>query len=71
MLGSSDAWRCESCGVPVRARKEVRVEGLPKVLVIQLKRFGYDRLNKCRKGEATPPLPPPRTPPHTPSLGAA
>jgi len=36
-----DSWRCPDCKIPVRANKRLCLTRLPRILVIQLKRFLY------------------------------
>ncbi|KAI9026322.1 hypothetical protein DFJ74DRAFT_618335, partial [Hyaloraphidium curvatum] len=43
LRGKDAYWTCEKCARRVEARKEVRIERGPRVLVVQLKRFGYTK----------------------------
>ena len=42
VLDGDNAWQCDGCGRRVAARKSVRFDALPPLLMIQLKRFTYD-----------------------------
>lgn len=43
VLDENNMWQCDGCSEKVRAVKQLRLWANPRILVIQLKRFGYDR----------------------------
>ena len=48
-LRSSDKFYCDKCNCLQEAEKQVKLESLPKILIIQLKRFqmeGYEKMKK-------------------------
>lgn len=46
-------WRCSSCSQKVEARKGLRLDTVPKILTIQLKRFIFDFQRVCGSGTVT------------------
>jgi len=53
VLEGRNSWKCEKCDRPVRATKKLEVVKLPRVLVLHLKRFAFDKLcNRVQKVQA-------------------
>jgi len=48
-LKGDEMYQCEHCKKKVEAVKQLTVSGLPKVLVLQLKRFRYSTLTSASK----------------------
>ena len=40
-LSEADEWKCEKCGIPVRAEKRLELWRLPEILILHLKRFSF------------------------------
>jgi ubiquitin C-terminal hydrolase len=47
-LDSGEAYRCDSCQKPSKAKIQQAISCLPKVLVFQLKRFAYPAMKKIK-----------------------
>lgn len=47
-LGESDAYRCPSCKLEVRAMKKMDIYESPEILIVQLKRFALNRMRRER-----------------------
>jgi len=43
-----DSWRCPDCKIPVSANKRLSLTRLPRILVVQLKRFLYSNGRRYR-----------------------
>ena len=47
-LGVEDFWRCPKCKQEVAALKKIDFHSLPKIMIVQLKRFQYTRWSRER-----------------------